>query len=408
MFCDTGMLNRRTTEPALQTQFLIMIKLPLFPGYASTRALLTRLQGMPAERFRTMWHTLCHLQSNPPQMINWNDPDEWIGQRLTGEVRETAQHIWQGSDRTLNPRWIAGEQSLIRHYRLAEVVRGSYQLTPGGRTFAASEESRVAREIDEAEGMLFLLEQAASMGQGRRIGFFTAWKAYMIVNSGVKEDSALTEYLRQRLANLTGRGYLQRKGLVYTLTDSGRQYLQGTATHCQHPEPNDLQTIMDRVDLLNRQHRGQLRRHLEQLSPVQFEHLVKALLQRMGYENIVVTAPTNDKGIDVAAVSQHGITTVKEVIQVKRLIKGNVQRTVLDSLRGCLHRYDAFQGTIITLSGFTRGARDAAYEKGAAPITLIDGEKLMDLLVEKQLGVRQCQLSYVEVDEGFFKKVQHT
>lgn len=381
-----------------------MIKLPLFPGYASTRTLLARLQGLPAARFQAMWHTLCRLHEHTKQTINWNDPDEWIEQQLTGEVREAALHIWQGSGRTLNPRYIAGEQCLIRHYRLIEVSRGSYRLTQVGQTFSATEENQVTREIDEAEGMLFLLQLAATIGETRRIGFFTAWKEYMMANSGVREDSALTEYLRQRLANLTARGYLQRKGMVYSLTDNGRQYLQRTTTHCQHPEPNDLPTIMDRVDLLNRYNRGQLRRHLEALSPVQFEHLVKALLLEMGYENIVVTAPTNDKGIDVAAVSQHGITTVKEVIQVKRLTRGNVQRPVLDSLRGCLHRYDAFQGTIITLSGFAKGAKEAAYEKGAAPITLIDGEKLIDMLVEKQLGVKQCQLSYVVVDEGFFKK----
>jgi len=33
-----------------------------------------------------------------------------------------------------------------------------------------------------------------------------------------------------------------------------------------------------------------------------------------------ITTPTNDKGVDVTGISQNGITTVKEVIQVKRNI----------------------------------------------------------------------------------------
>jgi restriction system protein len=122
--------------------------------------------------------------------------------------------------------------------------------------------------------------------------------------------------------------------------------------------------------------------------------LIKDLLAAMGYEDIQVTAATNDKGVDVTAVSQQGITTVKEVIQVKRFTKGNVTRPVLDSLRGGLHRFDAFQGSIITLSDLAKGAKDAAYEKGAAPITLINGEKLIDLLIENKLILKRRTFDY--------------
>ena len=122
----------------------------------------------------------------------------------------------------------------------------------------------------------------------------------------------------------------------------------------------------------------------------------------MGYDDVVVTSPTNDKGVDVTAVSQQGITTVKEVIQVKKFAKGNVQRPALDSLRGSLHRFDAFQGTIITLSDFAKGAKDAAYEKGAAPITLINGEKLIDMLIENELIISKKKIEYLAIDETYF------
>jgi len=97
-----------------------------------------------------------------------------------------------------------------------------------------------------------------------------------------------------------------------------------------------------------------------------------------------------------------GITEVRTVVQVKRM-KGNVGRPVRDalrgSLRGSLHRFRAVQGTIITLGGFAAGAQAAAFELGAAPITLIDGEKLLDLLIAHGIGVRTRSVELLELDD---------
>jgi len=51
-----------------------------------------------------------------------------------------------------------------------------------------------------------------------------------------------------------------------------------------------------------------------------------------------------------ASFAQNGITTVKEVIQVKRNITSNVTRPILDALRGSLHRFDAIPVTSTPLS----------------------------------------------------------
>ena len=83
-----------------------------------------------------------------------------------------------------------------------------------------------------------------------------------------------------------------------------------------------------------------------------------------------------DKGIDVVATIQFGITTVVEVVQVKRH-KGSVSRDVLDQLRGALHYRSALRGTIITTGKFSKGCKDAALLPGAPPIGLIDGEHLV-------------------------------
>jgi len=73
---------------------------------------------------------------------------------------------------------------------------------------------------------------------------------------------------------------------------------------------------------------------------------------------------------------------------------------VLDMLRGSLHRFGAVKGTIISLGGFAKGAQSAAFEPGAAPITLIDGEKLLDLLIENGIGVRTKTIEMLELELG--------
>lgn len=126
-----------------------------------------------------------------------------------------------------------------------------------------------------------------------------------------------------------------------------------------------------------------------------FEELVKLLLEEMGYENVMTTSSTNDKGVDVVGTIELGISAVREVIQIKRH-KGTINRPVLDQLRGSLHRFNAVRGTIITTGRFSKGVEEAAFERGAAPITLIDGEKLLDLLLKNDIGVNKRQVSYYD------------
>ena len=122
------------------------------------------------------------------------------------------------------------------------------------------------------------------------------------------------------------------------------------------------------------------------MDPFAFEGLVKTLLEAMDYEDVEVTSKSGDGGVDVIGRIQLGITEVVEVVQVKRHAR-NIQRSVMDALRGSLHRFGAVRGTIITTGGFARGTKEAAFEPGAPPITLIDGDRLIDLMLDHDIGV---------------------
>jgi restriction system protein len=56
---------------------------------------------------------------------------------------------------------------------------------------------------------------------------------------------------------------------------------------------------------------------LSTMEPIAFEHLIGQLLEAMNYQNVAVTAPSNDKGVDVVADIELGITSVREVVQAK-------------------------------------------------------------------------------------------
>ena len=134
------------------------------------------------------------------------------------------------------------------------------------------------------------------------------------------------------------------------------------------------------------------------MDPFLFEELISELLDAMGYEDVDVTKRSGDKGIDVVATAQFGMTKVKEVVQVKRR-KGTIQRSEMDALRGSLPYYDAIRGSLITLGRFAKGCIEYALLERAAPITLIDGETLIDLLVEHEIGIKKKRTDVLEIED---------
>jgi len=153
--------------------------------------------------------------------------------------------------------------------------------------------------------------------------------------------------------------------------------------------------------------RQSIRDILADLDPYAFEHLVKRLLEEMSYDNVTVTKRSGDGGVDVVADIELGITSVREVVQAKRH-KQTIQRKDLDALRGSLHRFGAVRGTIIATSKYSKGTREAAFEPGAAPITLIDGDKLIDLLIAHGVGVRKKTLEVIDLDPEAFAEIEES
>ena len=126
--------------------------------------------------------------------------------------------------------------------------------------------------------------------------------------------------------------------------------------------------------------------------------LVGQVLAALGFEDVAVTRYSDDGGIDVDAVlTVGGVTRVKTAVQVKRWAKKLAGKTVRE-LRGGLMTDQ--RGLIITTSSFTKDAVSEADASGKAPISLIDGERFVELLIEKQIGVRKRAVPLLELNIG--------
>jgi restriction system protein len=380
------------------------VRIPVFPVYSSVRWLLPVLEGRPRAQMQGLLSRLAELRGTPQEPEDWTDPNEWIGKRLDGEDQVLARAIWEQSERHVNPRYTYGAWYLIRGYALlADDAAGVLRLTDRGRNFLIHPDGAAVALLDREEGLVKLLSILAEKGAGKRSDFLPDWSAYLQAYSNFGTDSTFKDTLRRRLLNLVERELLARRGNIYEITPRGLAYLEsaGDEEAAVAPTPSELHALYQLAEKQRQSVREQLAERLSHIDPYQFEQLIRRLLEEMGYQDVEVTSPSNDKGVDVVADIELGITAVREVIQVKRHA-GNIQRPVLDALRGSLHRFQAVRGTIITTSDFSKGTKDAAFEAGAAPITLINGQKLLDLLIEHGLGVRKKTIEVWEADQQAF------
>lgn len=160
------------------------------------------------------------------------------------------------------------------------------------------------------------------------------------------------------------------------------------------------------VEKQNELVRSNLRKRLHEMDPYQFELLIGDLLRKLGYENVVVTKQSGDKGIDVIAdLTLKGITNVKTVVQVKRYkVTNKIDGATVTQLRGSAEVDQ--RGLIITLSDFTKQAREESEAANKMPVSLVNGEKLIDLLMESEVGVKKQNLPLYSIDGEFFNPIE--
>lgn len=161
------------------------------------------------------------------------------------------------------------------------------------------------------------------------------------------------------------------------------------------------------IEQHNRQVRQALRKRLLGLKPKEFEELIGLLLVEMGFEDIEVVGRTGDGGIDVRAMLVVGdVIRIRMAIQAKKWKLGNnVQAPDVQRVRGSLSTHD--QGLIITTSDFSPGACREAERADAVPVALMNGEQLVLLLSEHEVGVTRRSHEMLELTDVAVSDVDH-
>ena len=375
---------------------------PHLPTYLAARAFIKTIIGVPYFQYTHMWDSIIAQVGTPQENIDWTNPDEWIPQRLVGDDAALAWKIWRETKGIVNPRHARGPWYFdFKHNLIARDNMDNMSITPRGKIFLEQPDGEETIKIDRVEGLLNILQLVSEHSPGKRSDILPAFKEFCNTYTNYRGESVQKMALYNRMVNLGERGLIEKLGgLFFQITEKGSQYLQNVSQMILGRVINTKQVELNKLARsITREAREELKYFLSHMDPYKFEHLIGVLLGEMSYDNIQVTSPSNDKGVDVVADIELGISSVHEVIQVKRHA-GSLNRQIVDLLRGSLHRFKAIRGTIITTGTFSSGAKNAAFEQNAAPITLIDGNKLLELLMEHEIGISKQPVIFYEFDNS--------
>jgi restriction system protein len=212
------------------------------------------------------------------------------------------------------------------------------------------------------------------------------------------------QWVRQHLVQL-GQIDGSTRG-VWTVTDAGRARISasGKAKPAKSGTGSGHMPELTLRDLSNRSRdetKARLLAELKNLSPTGFEHFCMELLQQFGFRNVAVTRRSADGGIDGYGDFRQGVVSIKSAFQAKKFTDTPVRRPDIDRLRGAIQgEFD--HGVFITTSRFTKDATEASYKKGAITILLLDGEAVVELMLDRGIGVVKQPVYLYEVVSEFF------
>jgi restriction system protein len=346
------------------TEKQFKITIPVMPLYSNVKSIIKIWDNIRKEDINNTVKTMMGQLGTIEKPVDWSDPDEWIKERLTGEEALIASRIWNESKKTINPRYMYGLYNFVNTHKLLIVdENGIFHLSKKGFNFLSNMPETV-QEIDNKEGILDLLNILSVKKSAKIRDLLPDWNEFLRQFFKYGKAQTSQEMLRSRLYNLIERGYVNKDRGKYSISFTGLEYNKSVFSKSGIKGDDLKHSLSHSIEEYNEKQKEILRQKLSKIDPIQFEHLVKDLLVEMGYENVIVTKQSGDQGVDVVGTVQIGISTITEVVQVKRH-KSNISRPIIDQLRGALPYHKALRGTIITTGNFSKGCDEAAFFPGA-------------------------------------------
>lgn len=261
----------------------------------------------------------------------------------------------------------------------------------GGSARPAEVRDHVAAALNIDESTQFKSLPSGKSRYGNRI----AWARFYLAKANLIDSSrrgvwALTEKGRStNFANHEEAIALFKE--IHNLFHRKRPDTKLEETAIDEPEESELGHSATRDELME---------VLQGLPADGFERFCQRLLRESGFQDVTVTGKSGDGGIDGIGILQvNALVSFKVLFQCKRY-QGSVSASQVRDFRGAMMGR-ADKGIIITTGTFTSGSRSESVRDGVPPIELVDGEKLVDMLEELELGLRPVKA--FEVDLAFFE-----
>lgn len=227
-----------------------------------------------------------------------------------------------------------------------------------------------------------------------------AWARFYLVREGLLDSS------KRGVWSLTERGQSTRLSLEEAreiFLKWVRIFQEQRRAKTEKPDEPADEVVAEGTGTTPSDYRAVALERLLQLPPGGFERLAQRLLREAGFTQVIVTGSAGDGGIDGYGTLQvNPLVSFKVLFQCKRYTKAVSPSHVRDFRGAMSGRAD--KGIIITTGTFTAEARREATRDGVPPIELIDGEKLIDMLANLELGLRP--VTTYEIDPGFFKEFE--
>lgn len=294
------------------------------------------------------------------------------------------RHLWESKgktpENTVNAQLVVdlnknGAKSRFRRYG-----PGIYGLAGLGKAIPSSSEQTFLSFSDAAEQVL--REYADQKPMHYRDITKRALDLHLIKTQGQTPENTLYTQLFYDIKRNSQRGDLSRFEML------GDGYFGLTEWHDQG--------LVYEIERHNNETKKQLHNCLLEMSPAAFETLIGNLLTAIGFDSVSVTKVSGDGGIDVRGTLVVGeVIKTKMAVQVKRW-KNNVQTPVIQQMRGSLGAHE--QGLVITTSDFSSGAKIEAERADATPVGLMNGDQLVDLLIENNIGIKRTEHALIELD----------
>lgn len=152
--------------------------------------------------------------------------------------------------------------------------------------------------------------------------------------------------------------------------------------------------LKERIEKANKEIEDRIRKWLEAMDWRTFEaDLLKQVLEALGFQEVEITRPTRDGGLDARVKYRRGIIEAQAIVSAKKWKpSATVGVSVVRELRGAPGDEDT--AIIVTTGQFSAEAQNEAkqHQLGLRNVYLIDGATLVEVCKRHRIGIQEREL----------------